>query len=225
MRVWAPFASRVDLVLGDRRAPMAHEAGGWFRGPALDLGVDYAISLDGGPPRPDPRSRWQPHGVDRPSRTVEPLPPPGLRARPVPLRDALIYELHVGTFSPSGTFSGAIPHLASLAELGVTHVELMPIAQFPGAHGWGYDGVHLFAPHAAYGGPAALRALVDECHQLGLAVLVDVVHNHFGPEGDYTSELGPYKTDRYQTPWGDAINLDGDGSREVRRFLIDSALA
>ncbi len=225
VRVWAPRASRVDLVIGDRRAPMAQEAGGWFRGPVLDMGVDYALSLDGGPPRPDPRSRWQPHGVCRPSRTVESLPPPGLGARPVPLRDALIYELHVGTFSPSGTFSGAIPHLPALVELGVTHVELMPIAQFPGTHGWGYDGVHLFAPHAAYGGPAGLRALVDECHGLGLAVLVDVVHNHFGPEGDFTSEFGPYKTDRYQTPWGDAINLDGDGSREVRRFLIDSALA
>jgi maltooligosyltrehalose trehalohydrolase len=225
VRVWSPFATRVDILTGGRRAPMAQEAGGWFHGPVLDPGADYAFSIDGGPPRPDPRSRWQPEGVDGPSRWIGHLPPPEPRVRPVPLRQALIYELHVGTFSASGTFRGAIPHLAHLADLGVTHVELMPIAQFSGVHGWGYDGVGLFAPHAGYGGPAALRALIAECHRLGLAVIVDVVHNHFGPEGNYTSELGPYRTGRHQTPWGDAINLDGDGSREVRRFLIDSALA
>lgn len=223
VRVWSPFAAQVEVVLRDRRAPMAQEAGGWFRGPVLELGADYAFSIDGGPPRPDPRSRWQPEGVLGPSRWVEHLPPPPLAAGPVPLREALIYELHVGTFSASGTFSGAISHLPHLVELGVTHVELMPIAQFPGEHGWGYDGVGLFAPHTGYGGPAALRALIEECHALGLAVIVDVVHNHFGPEGDFTRELGPYKTGVHKTPWGDAINLDADGSREVRRFLIDSA--
>jgi maltooligosyltrehalose trehalohydrolase len=203
---------------------MTQEAGGWFRGPAVDWGGDYSFSIDGGPPRPDPRSRWQPGGVDGPSRWVTHLPPPALREGPVPLRQALIYELHVGTFSPSGTFSGAIPYLGHLVDLGVTHVELMPIAQFPGVHGWGYDVVGLYAPHAGYGGPAALRELIEACHEVGLAVIVDVVHNHFGPEGDYSREFGPYKTDRYRTPWGSAINLDADGSREVRSFLIGSAL-
>ena len=202
---------------------MSRGRGGWFRGPVLAAGVDYAISIDGGPPQPDPRSRWQPEGIDRPSRWIDHLPPRPLSRPPVPLRQALIYELHVGTFSPAGTFSGAIVHLPHLVDLGVTHVELMPIAQFSGAHGWGYDGVYPFAPHAAYGGPAGLRALVGECHQLGLAVIVDVVHGRLGPEGDHTAALGPYWTSRHRTPWGDAINLDGEGSREVRRFMIDSA--
>jgi maltooligosyltrehalose trehalohydrolase len=143
----------------------------------------------------------------------------------VPLRDAVIYELHVGTFTQGGTFASAIEHLDHLVELGVTHVELMPVAQFPGTYGWGYDGVDLFAAHEPYGGPTALRDLIVACHARGLAVLVDVVHNHFGPEGAYASELAPYRTRKHHTPWGDAINLDDKGSPEVRRFLIDSALA
>jgi maltooligosyltrehalose trehalohydrolase len=137
----------------------------------------------------------------------------------------VIYELHLGTFSEAGTYRGAIAHLDHLVDLGITHVELMPIAQFAGHHGWGYDGVHLYAPHAAYGTPEDLRAFVEACHVRGLAVLVDVVHNHFGPEGDYSSQLGPYRTSSACTPWGDAINLDDVGSTEVRRFLIESALA
>ncbi|MGE3766890.1 MAG: malto-oligosyltrehalose trehalohydrolase [Kofleriaceae bacterium] len=225
VRLWAPRATRVELVRGDRREPMVAEDGGWFRGPVLADGEDYAFSVDGGDPRPDPRSRWQPNGVHGPSRWMALPPRPARCTRAIPLRDAVIYELHLGTFSEAGTYRGAIEHLDYLVELGITHVEVMPIAQFPGTHGWGYDGVDLFAPHAGYGTPADFVALVEACHLRGLAVIVDVVHNHFGPEGDYTHALGPYRTSAAQTPWGDAINLDDDGSAEVRRFLIDSALA
>jgi maltooligosyltrehalose trehalohydrolase len=144
--------------------------------------------------------------------------------RPTALRDAVIYELHIGTFTAAGSFDGAIERLDDLVELGVTHVELMPVAQFSGTHGWGYDGVDLFAAHAGYGGPSALRELIGHCQIRGLAVIIDSVLNHFGPEGAYVSEFGPYRTSRHRTPWGDAVNLDGPDSREVRRYLIDSAL-
>lgn len=207
--------------------PADREAEGWWRGPVLAQGDDYAFSLDGGPPRPDPRSRWQPHGVHGPSRWIDhevrrALAPTAFA--PVPLRDAVIYELHVGTFAPAGTFAAVGAHLDHLVQLGVTHVEVMPVAQFSGDHGWGYDGVDLFAPHAAYGGPAGLHALVEACHERQLAVILDVVHNHLGPEGAYAPGFAPYRTATHQTPWGEAINLDADGAREVRRFLIESAL-
>jgi maltooligosyltrehalose trehalohydrolase len=223
VRVWAPHATRVDLVRGAQREPMVAEGNGWFRGPVLADGEEYMFSADGKPPQPDPRSRWQPHGVHGASVWKSAMTPPAPCARRVPLRDAVIYELHLGTFSAAGTYLGAIEHLDHLVELGISHVELMPIAQFPGTHGWGYDGVGLFAPHAGYGTPEELRALIEACHVRGLAVIVDVVHNHFGPEGDYTAQLAPYRTSLAQTPWGDAINLDTDHSDEVRRFLIDSA--
>jgi len=227
VRIWAPRAARIEVVRGDTRSDAHAEPGGWWRGPVLASGDRYAISIDGGPPRPDPRSRWQPDGVDAPSCWVDaaalasPLPP---RFTPRPLRDAILYELHVGTFSPQGTFLSAVEHLDHLAQLGVTHVELMPVAQWSGRHGWGYDGVDLYAPHHPYGGPPGLQHLIRECHKRNLAVLIDVVHNHLGPEGAYLTEFGPYKTTHHQTPWGEAINLDGEGSGEVRRFLIDSAL-
>lgn len=229
VRVWAPRARSLDVVVGSTKHTATAEPGGWWRGPLLEPGTDYALAIDGGPPRPDPRSRWQPRGVHGPSRLVAPAtlgPPVSERSgfRATPLRDAVIYELHIGTFSREGTFAGAIPHLDALVSLGATHVELMPIAAFPGHHGWGYDGVSLFAAHEPYGGPAGLRALIDACHARGLAVLIDVVHNHFGPEGAYHDQLAPYRTSTHATPWGDAINLDAEGSPEVRRFLIDSAL-
>jgi maltooligosyltrehalose trehalohydrolase len=222
-RIWAPSARRVEVVVGDVRLPAEPSGGGTWRGPALVPGQRYAISVDGGPPRPDPRSPFQPDGVHAASCWLD-VEPHRAAIQQVPLAEALIYELHVGTFSPAGTFEGAIPHLDHLVALGVTHVELMPIAQFSGTHGWGYDGVGLFAPHAPYGGPSGLSRLIAACHARGLAVLLDVVHNHFGPDGNYWSELGPYTTNRHRTPWGDAINLDTEGSAEVRRFLIDSAL-
>jgi len=225
VRIWAPRATQLDVVVGGRRIAAVPEPGGWWRGPTLAPGDDYAIRLDGGDPRPDPRSRWQPSGVHGPSRWVDPAASRSpARFAQVPLRDAVIYELHVGTFSPAGTFAGAIDHLDHLVELGVTHVELLPVAQFPGTHGWGYDGVDLYAPHAPYGGPAGLHELIRACHERKLAVLVDVVHNHFGPEGAYHCAFAPYKTATHATPWGEAINLDADGSRDVRRYLIDSAL-
>src|SRR5688500_1871640 len=147
-RVWAPAATRVDIVVGESQHPATREHNGWWRGPDLREGDLYAIRVDGGPPRPDPRSVWQPHGVHGQSCFVETGEPPPTLARQVPLRDAVIYELHVGTFTAGGTFTSAIERLDHLVELGITHVELMPIAQFPGRHGWGYDGVDLFAPHA-----------------------------------------------------------------------------
>jgi maltooligosyltrehalose trehalohydrolase len=226
LRVWAPDAERVDVVVGDETHAASSDGHGWWRGPQLHDGDLYWIRINGGDKRPDPRSTYQPHGVHGPSCWLAtatlgaPPPPPH-----VPLRDAIIYELHVGTFTQGGTFASAVEHLDDLVALGVTHVELMPIAQFPGHHGWGYDGVDLYAAHAPYGGPRGLRDLIAECHARGLAVIIDVVHNHFGPEGAYASSFGPYKTKRHGTPWGDAINLDDRGSDEVRRFLIDSAVA
>jgi len=141
-----------------------------------------------------------------------------------PLSDAIIYELHLGTFTPEGTYAAAQRKLPYLAELGVTHLELMPLATFPGRRGWGYDGVDLFAPFPAYGTPQELAGFVRACHSQGLAVLLDVVYNHLGPDGNYLAQYGPYFTDRYKTGWGAAINYDGPQSDEVRRFVIDNAL-
>src|SRR5262249_42458244 len=174
-----------------------------------------------GPRRPAPRSRERPRGVQGPSRWPRPSPAPRW-FRPPPLADGLIYELHVGTFTPEGTFDAAIDHLDHLAALGVTHVELMPVAAFPGHHGWGYDGVDLFAVHAPYGGPDGLRRFVEACHETGLAVLLDVVYNHLGPDGNYLPELGPYFTDARTTPWGPAVNL---AEPQVRAFITDNARA
>jgi maltooligosyltrehalose trehalohydrolase len=226
LRIWAPLAGRVDFEISGARVAATREVDGWWRGPTVAGGTRYAICLDGGPPRPDPRSPWQPDGVHGASCWIDlgdPGPAP-LYRRPVALRDAVIYELHIGTFTAAGSFDAAIARLDSLVELGVTHVELMPVAQFSGTHGWGYDGVDLFAAHTGYGGPSALRELIGQCQTRGLAVIIDSVLNHFGPEGAYIAEFGPYRTSRHRTPWGDAVNLDGPDSREVRRFLIDSAL-
>jgi maltooligosyltrehalose trehalohydrolase len=224
-RVWAPAARQVEVVLDGGRVAMTVGAAGWWTAEAE--GLDYAFAVDGADPLPDPRSPWQPRGVHGPSRVVDHAAfrwtDAGWQAPP--LAAGLVYELHVGTFTPAGTFDGAIERLDHLVRLGVTHVELMPVAQFPGGHGWGYDGVDLFAPHAAYGGPDGLKRLIDACHGRGLAVLLDVVYNHLGPAGNYLERFGPYFTDRYATPWGRAVNLDGPGSDDVRRFFCDNALA
>jgi maltooligosyltrehalose trehalohydrolase len=227
--VWAPGHRQVELLLdcGKLRLPMESCSRGSWRVEVEGLrpGTRYAFSLDGGPARPDPRSRWQPEGIDGPSALVE----EGFawtdeHWKGFNFAGAVLYELHVGTFSEQGTFEGAIAHLDHLVSLGVNAVELMPVAEASGERGWGYDGVDLWAPHHAYGGPQGLKRLVDACHARGLAVVLDVVYNHLGPAGNYLPEFGPYFTDRYRTPWGSAVNFDGAGSYGVREFVISNAL-
>jgi maltooligosyltrehalose trehalohydrolase len=199
---------------------------GWWAGPELAAGTDYAFRLDGGEPLPDPRSPWQPSGVHGPSRVVDHgsygWNDSGWRG--AELADALIYELHIGAFTAEGTFEAAIGKLDHLVALGVNTVELMPVAEFSGERGWGYDGVDLWAPHHAYGGPPALKRLVEACHGRGLAVILDVVYNHLGPEGNYLERFGPYFTGRHRSAWGKGINFDGPQSRPVRDFFIENAL-
>lgn len=225
--VWAPKAHSVELELGRQRMPMRAGGQGWFS-LSTEAGTDddYGFRVDGGFRRPDPRSQHQPAGVHGPSRLVDHGAFSWTDAawRGFPLNDAVLYELHIGTFTPEGTFAAAIERLDDLVELGINAVEIMPVAEFAGTRGWGYDGVDLFAVHHAYGAPAGLKAFVDACHARGLAVVMDVVYNHLGPEGNYLAEFGPYFTDRYATPWGPAINYDGPGSDEVRAFVIDNAL-
>lgn len=231
-RVWAPDAEAVALVLptcpeAPARLAMTRAPDGWWHaGLRLPHGADYAFSVDGSAPLPDPRSGWQPAGVHRPSRVFDARrhawQDDSWQGRDV--RGALVYELHVGTFTEGGTLDSAIERLRHLVDLGVDVVELMPVAAFPGRAGWGYDGVALFAVHEPYGGPAALQRFVDAAHRLGLAVCLDVVYNHLGPSGNYLPRYGPYFTDRHHTPWGSAVNLDGPGSDEVRRFVLDNAL-
>jgi maltooligosyltrehalose trehalohydrolase len=227
LRVWAPDHDRVEAVLDGGRRTMEPADGDWWR---LELegaghGTRYRFSIDGGPPRPDPRSGWQPEGVDGPSAVVDHDAHRWADGawKGARLASAVLYELHVGTFSEAGTFDGAIGHLDELVALGVDAVELLPVAEFGGSRGWGYDGVLLYAPHHGYGGPDGLKRLVDACHARGLAVVLDVVYNHLGPAGNYLAEYGPYFTDRYHTPWGSAVNFDGPGSDEVRRFVVDNA--
>ncbi len=227
LRVWAPGAAAVEVLLPGSQAhvAMTPEASGWWVGPALPSGTDYAFSLDGGQPYPDPRSPWQPAGVHAASRTFDASAftwPTGWAGRPA--RGAVHYELHIGTFTPEGTLDSAITRLGHLVELGVEMVELMPVAAFDGNRGWGYDGVDLYAVHDAYGGPAALQRFVAAAHEAGLGVCLDVVYNHLGTVGNYLGQFGPYFSDRHSTPWGDAVNLDGPDSGPVRAFLVDNAL-
>ena len=232
LEVWAPRARRgveVDLGGGERLLRMISDPDtGWYHAEIDDLGPggDYAFVLDGRGPFPDPRSPWQPDGVHGSSRLLDhdafewsDHDWPG--ADP---RDGIIYELHVGTFSPSGDFDGVVDRLDHLVSLGVSTVELMPVCEFSGRRNWGYDATCLYAPHHAYGGPDGLKRLVDACHRRGLAVVLDVVYNHLGPEGNYLGHYGPYFTDFYSTPWGEAVNFDRADSDEVRRFVIDNAL-
>jgi len=225
VRVWAPKAKVVELQAGEELNAMKSEEGGWWSASAPS-NADYGFVLDGSDVLPDPRSPWQPNGVHGLSRPVDfsAFQWTDERWQAPPFSSAVIYELHLGTFTEEGTLDSAIPRLAYLTELGITHVELMPLNEFPGDWGWGYDGADLFAPHHAYGGPAALNRFVGACHAAGLAVIVDVVYNHLGPTGNYLDRFGPYFTDRYSTPWGQAVNFDGAGSDEVRRLFCDNAL-
>ncbi|KOV31705.1 malto-oligosyltrehalose trehalohydrolase [Streptomyces sp. XY431] len=226
-QVWAPNAAdRVEVAVDGAHHPLARDLvrAGWWQGDAP--AGDYAFVLDGGRPLPDPRSPRQPHGPDGPSRAVDHAAfnwsHTGWRGRPLP--GAVLYELHIGTFTAAGTFEAAAERLDHLVELGVDFVELMPVCPFPGKHGWGYDGVSLWAVHEPYGGPEGLKRFVDAAHRKGLGVVLDVVHNHLGPAGNYLPAFGPYFTDRHHTPWGSAVNLDAPGSDEVRAYLIGSAL-
>jgi maltooligosyltrehalose trehalohydrolase len=228
-RVWAPLAQReVGLHIGGETLAMQRSDRGWWEldAPVAVAGADYTYFIDGDGPLPDPRSPWQPEGIDGPSRLLdhEDFSWQHDTWHAAPLAQALLYELHVGTFTPQGTFDAAIGKLDYLAGLGVTHVELMPVAEFSGLRGWGYDGVDLFAPHHAYGGPDGLKRLVDACHARNLGVVLDVVYNHLGPAGNYLGRFGPYFTDKYSTPWGEAVNFDDADSDEPRRFFIDNAL-
>jgi maltooligosyltrehalose trehalohydrolase len=227
--VWAPKARAVDVKIGSAKYPTARTDGGWWRATVdtAAAGTDYSFLLDGDDRSlPDPRSAFQPFGVNGPSRIVDhsAFTWSDDAWQPRPLQSAIIYELHVGTFTPEGTCDAAAAKLSYLRDLGITHVELLPFAEFPGQWGWGYDGVDLFAPHHTYGGPEGLKRFVGACHSAGLAVIMDVVYNHFGPSGNYVGSFGPYFTDSHKTPWGDAVNLEAAGSYEVRRFFCDNAL-
>ena len=228
--VWAPRCHTVEVDIwgpGSRILRLRPAPDGYFVGVTRGkAGLRYFYRLDGERRRPDPASRALPDGVHGPSEVAD----TGAFAwtdagwRGMALRDMVIYELHVGSFTPEGTFEAVIPRLARLKELGVTAIELMPVASFPGSRNWGYDGVGLFAPQRTYGGPLGLQRLVDACHAHGLAVVLDVVYNHLGPEGNYLAEFGPYFTHRYKTPWGPAVNYDGEDARGVRDFMLANAL-
>jgi maltooligosyltrehalose trehalohydrolase len=226
--VWAPDARTVAVRIGPQAYPLERSNDGWWK---RELGeaqaaTEYMFDLDGNGPVPDPKSPFQPRGVNGPSQIIDHSAFEWTDAhwQQQPLSSAIIYELHIGTFTCQGTFLSAIERLDHLVDLGVTHVELMPVVEFSGDSGWGYDGVDLYAPHHAYGTPDDLKTFVNACHSRGLAVLLDVVYNHLGPSGNYLIRFGPYFTDAYNTPWGKAVNLDHAGSTEVRRFFFDNAL-
>src|SRR5215472_16387143 len=230
-RLWAPGAPRVELELEGRDAaiPMERDADGWAVATVRDVGAGarYRYRIDGGLAVPDPASRHQPEDVHGPSEVIDPesfeWSDGDWRGRAWP--EMVFYELHVGAFTPEGTFAGARTRLDYLADLGVTAVELMPVADFPGRRNWGYDGVLLFAPDGRYGRPDDLKRLVHACHARGLAVFLDVVYNHFGPDGNYLGVYAsPFASARHLTPWGHAVNFDGPGSDVVRAFFRENAL-
>jgi maltooligosyltrehalose trehalohydrolase len=230
-RVWAPYSNTVQLVLVDQVGvrsthEMSPEDQGHFvfTAAGIEEGQRYVFSLNGSREVPDPASRWQPEGVHAPSAVWDPQ---GFAWSDADwegvAREALvIYELHVGTFTPQGTFAAIIPRLQSLRELGITAIELMPVGQFPGRRNWGYDGTYWYAAQNSYGGPRELQQLVDACHAAGMAIVLDVIYNHLGPEGNYLQEFGPYFTGHYHTPWGSALNYDDEGCDDVRKFVTNN---
>jgi maltooligosyltrehalose trehalohydrolase len=227
--VWAPKVRELQVTLfpSHRVEPLSLQHDGYYTGTlaGVEPGTRYFFRLDEQTQRPDPASRSQPEGVHAASEVIDPhftWSDDGWHG--VPVSQLIIYELHVGTFSAEGTFAGAAQHLDRLQHLGITAIELMPVAQFPGPRNWGYDGVYPFAVQQSYGGPLELKRFVDQCHARGIAVLLDVVYNHLGPEGNYLDLFGHYFTSRYRTPWGDAINFDGPESDHVRRYFVENAL-
>ena len=226
-RVWAPKAKQMTLRLGERDIRMRPADGGYFEcEEAAKAGDLYSYIVDQQKPVPDPVSRLLPQGVHGATAIVDPeqFPWTDQNWRGVPYREAIFYELHVGTFTEEGTFAAAIAKLPYLKRLGITMIELMPVCSFPGTRNWGYDGVSPYSVQSSYGGPQGLKKLVDAAHAIGLGVTLDVVYNHLGNEGNYLGMFGPYFTDRYQTPWGAAVNFDGEGASEVRRYFIENAL-
>jgi maltooligosyltrehalose trehalohydrolase len=226
--VWAPKARHVSVHLlspVERVVPLTPADGGYFvsRIDRVEPGVQYRFRLDNGEELPDPASRYQPDGVHGPSEIVDTEFPWTDKAwMGIPLRDVILYELHIGTFTPAGTFDSAIEHLPYLKDLGVTAIEIMPIGQFPGKRNWGYDVAYPYAVQASYGGPAGFKRFVDAAHAQGLAVVLDVVYNHLGPEGNYLPRYGDYFTRDHHTPWGQAVNFDGPGSSAVRQYVLDN---
>ncbi len=228
-RVWAPFAQHVELILNhSQKLSMQSEAKGYWMIEVQGLPdeVCYGYAIDGKDPLPDPVSRYQPDGVHDLSAFVDPtlFKWTDTEWQPQPLEEWIIYELHVGTFTSGGTFDAVCEKLDHLVALGVNVVELMPLAQTPGNYSWGYSGVLLYAVQQKYGGAEGLRRFVNEAHARGIAVILDVVYNHLGPEGNYLHAYGPYFSDKYQTPWGSAINLDGAYSDEVRFYFVENML-
>ena len=228
-RVWAP-ARKIELHLltpNDTTIPMEQKSGGYHQVILQDVspGTKYKYRLAPDKELPDPVSRYQPEGVHGPSEVVDPrFDWQDRHWFGLPIENYVIYELHVGTFTAEGTFEAVISHLDELAETGITAIEIMPVAQFPGSRNWGYDGVFPFAVQNSYGGPCGLKKLVNACHQRGMAAILDVVYNHLGPEGNYLSQFAPYFTDRYKTPWGSALNFDDAHSDDVRHFFISNEL-
>jgi maltooligosyltrehalose trehalohydrolase len=228
--VWAPYAHTVEVHIEapQRKArALSRDANGYFCGSieSISPGCRYFYNLDAEKKRPDPASRFQPMGVHGPSEVTPHAFEWTDSAWPgLPLENLVLYEIHVGTFTREGTFAAIIPRLRDLKELGITMIEIMPVAQFPGKRNWGYDGVYPYAVQENYGGPQGLKALVNACHAGGLGVALDVVYNHLGPEGNYLRDFGPYFTERYKTPWGEGLNFDGPSSDHVRRFFIENAL-
>jgi maltooligosyltrehalose trehalohydrolase len=231
-RVWAPLRERVDVKITapvGQLVPMERDAAGYWQATVQGIGpgVRYYFCLDSDRDRPDPASRYQPEGVHGPSEVVDHK---AFRWKDrswkgLPFRKYVIYELHIGTFTPEGTFDAVIARLAELRDLGITAIELMPVSPFPGDRNWGYDGVYPFAVQHSYGGPEGLKRFVNACHGHGLAVVLDVVYNHLGPEGNYLGDFGPYFTDRYRTPWGQAVNYDDAYANNVRGYVVASALS
>jgi len=227
--VWAPAARQVEvhLLRDDRCVPLMAQDHGYFSGIIDQVQVNdtYFYRLNDERERPDPASRYQPQGVHGASQIVDPqFAWTDQDFTPPPLRNTVFYELHVGTFTPQGTFTALIEHLPRLRELGITTLEIMPVAQCPGRRNWGYDGVQIYAPSNVYGTPDDFKTLINAAHEHGLAVFLDVVYNHLGPEGNYLWDYGSYFTNRYKGAWGDSLNFDGWGSDEVRRFFIDNAI-
>ena len=223
--VWAPFRKNVELKIVEpesRIVPMEQDEKGYWHTEVHGLSAEtrYVYRLDGERERPDPASHFQPSGVHEPSQVVNHslFNWTDKTWRLFPLEEMIIYELHVGTFTPQGTFGAILPRLQEFNDLGINTIELMPVAQFPGTRNWGYDGVSLYAVQDSYGGPDGLKKLVNACHEQGIAVILDVVYNHLGPEGNYLRDYGPYFTDKYKTPWGMAINFDDAYSNEVRNL-------